>query len=147
MSPIGNEIPGEKKFVEVNTKEQLIISTIGIYASKKDEDRYVPLQNPQQILFAPFEQLLRKYVATPGENMRQIVNKKAGESQNGVLMSNASNQSPSPLQGFGKATVSPSQFLASIPKQDGQQPQQIVQVNPGQIFQQPNGQIYIIQPA
>jgi hypothetical protein len=55
MSPIGNEIPGEKKFVEVNTKEQLIISTIGIYASKKNEDRYVPLQNPQQILFAPFE--------------------------------------------------------------------------------------------
>lgn len=46
MSPIGNEIPGEKKFVEVNTKEQLIISTIGIYASKKGEDRYVPLQNP-----------------------------------------------------------------------------------------------------
>ena len=45
----------EKKFVEVNTKEQLITSTIGIYASKKDEDRYVPLQNPQQILFAPFE--------------------------------------------------------------------------------------------
>ena len=43
MSPIGNEIPGEKKFVEVNTKEQLIISTIGIYASKKGEDRYVPL--------------------------------------------------------------------------------------------------------
>jgi hypothetical protein len=33
-SPMGNEIPGEKKFIEVNTKEQLIISTIGIYASK-----------------------------------------------------------------------------------------------------------------
>jgi len=47
MSPIGNEIPGEKKFVEVNTKEQLIISTIGIYASKQGEDRYFPLQNPQ----------------------------------------------------------------------------------------------------
>ena len=47
MSPMGNEIPGEKKFVEVNTKEQLIISTIGMYASKKGEDRYVPLQNPQ----------------------------------------------------------------------------------------------------
>ena len=43
MSPMGNEIPGEKKFVEVNTKEQLIISTIGMYASKKGEDRYVPL--------------------------------------------------------------------------------------------------------
>jgi hypothetical protein len=42
-SPICNEIPGEKKFVEVNTKEQLIISSIGIYASKKNEDRYVPL--------------------------------------------------------------------------------------------------------
>ena len=47
MSPMGNEIPGEKKFIEVNTKEQLIISTIGMYASKKGEDRYVPLQNPQ----------------------------------------------------------------------------------------------------
>jgi hypothetical protein len=47
MSPIGSEIPGEKKFVEVNTKEQLIISSIGLYASKKGEDRYVPLQNPQ----------------------------------------------------------------------------------------------------
>jgi hypothetical protein len=43
-SPIGGqEIPGEKKFIEVNTKEQLIISTIGVYASKKGEDRYVPL--------------------------------------------------------------------------------------------------------
>lgn len=79
MSPIGNEIPGEKKFVEVNTKEQLIISSIGIYASKKGEDRYVPLQNPQQILFAPFEQLLRKNVAG-GENMRPLVTSKmAGE--------------------------------------------------------------------
>jgi len=48
MSPIANnEIPGEKKFIEVNTKEQLIISTIGMYASKKGEDRYVPLVNPQ----------------------------------------------------------------------------------------------------
>ena len=80
--------------------------------------------------------------------MRQIVNKKAGESQNGhVVMSSISNQSPSPLQGFGKTTVSPSQFLASIPKQDVQQTQQIVQVNPGQIFQQQNGQIYIVQPT
>jgi hypothetical protein len=78
MSPIGNEIPGEKKFVEVNTKEQLIISTIGIYASKQGEDRYVPLQNPQQILFAPFEQLLRKNV-TSGENMRPLMNKGQGE--------------------------------------------------------------------
>ena len=43
MSPIGSEIPGEKKFVEVNTKEQLIISSIGIYASKKGEDKYMPL--------------------------------------------------------------------------------------------------------
>jgi hypothetical protein len=48
-------------------------------------------------------------VAAPGENMRQIVNKKSGESNNvNVVMSNTSNQSPSPLQGFGKATVSPS---------------------------------------
>jgi len=44
---MGSEVPGEKKFVEVNTKEQLIISTIGIYASKKNEDKYLPLQNPQ----------------------------------------------------------------------------------------------------
>lgn len=47
MSPIGSEIPGEKHFVEVNTKEQLIISTVGIYASRVGEDRYVPLQNPE----------------------------------------------------------------------------------------------------
>ena len=47
MSPISNEIvPGEKKFIEVSTKEQLIISTIGMYASKKGEDRYVPLSHP-----------------------------------------------------------------------------------------------------
>ena len=56
LSPLGNEIPGEKKFVEVNTQEQLNISTVGIYASKKGKDRYIPLQSAQQILFAPFEQ-------------------------------------------------------------------------------------------
>jgi len=43
LSPIGSEIPGEKKFVEVNTQEQLIVSTIGIYASKKGQDKYLPL--------------------------------------------------------------------------------------------------------
>ena len=43
MSPVGLENPGEKKFIEVNTKEQLIISTVGIYASKKDKDRYLQL--------------------------------------------------------------------------------------------------------
>ena len=67
---MGNEIPGEKKFVEVNTKEQLIISTIGIYASKEGEDRYIQLTHPQQILFTPFQQLLRKNVQV--DAMRQI---------------------------------------------------------------------------
>jgi hypothetical protein len=38
----------------------------------------VPLQNPQQILFAPFEQLLRKNVAG-GENMRPLINKNGAE--------------------------------------------------------------------
>jgi hypothetical protein len=47
LSPIGSEIPGEKKFIEVNTKEQLIISSIGIYASKKGEDKYMPLEKPE----------------------------------------------------------------------------------------------------
>lgn len=66
MSPIGSEIPGEKQFIEVNTQEQLIISTIGIFASRKGEDRYVQLQSPEQILFSPFVQLLRKNVSTHG---------------------------------------------------------------------------------
>lgn len=47
MSPIGIEIPGEKKFVEVTTGETMIISTFGIYASQKGKDMYMPLQTPQ----------------------------------------------------------------------------------------------------
>ena len=47
MSPIGSEIPGEKQFIETNTGEALIISNIGIFASRKGEDRYVPLQFPE----------------------------------------------------------------------------------------------------
>lgn len=43
MSPMGSEIPGEKQFIEQTTGEALIISNIGIFASKKGEDRYVPL--------------------------------------------------------------------------------------------------------
>ena len=45
-SPLGIDIPGEKKFVEVNTGETLIVSTIGIYASRKGENMYIPLQVP-----------------------------------------------------------------------------------------------------
>lgn len=56
-----------------------------------------------------------------------------------------SQQSTSPLNHFGKANVSPSQFLASIPCADGQQ--QLVPLNGGQIIQQPNGQLYIVQQA
>jgi len=46
MSPIGIEIPGEKKFVEVTTGETLIVSTFGIYASQQGKDMYMPLQSP-----------------------------------------------------------------------------------------------------
>jgi hypothetical protein len=34
MSPIGSEIAGEKHFVEVNTKESLIVTMDGIWASR-----------------------------------------------------------------------------------------------------------------
>ena len=43
----GSEIPGEKQFIEVNTNEQLIISTIGIYGSRQGEDRFVPLESAE----------------------------------------------------------------------------------------------------
>jgi hypothetical protein len=44
---MGSEIPAEKQFVEVSTGEQLIISTIGIYASRQNEDRFVPLHSAE----------------------------------------------------------------------------------------------------
>ena len=50
-------IPGEKKFYEVHTGEQLIVSLIGLFARLKDQDKYMPLQNPIQILYPPFVQL------------------------------------------------------------------------------------------
>ena len=34
---------GEKKFVEINTNEQLIISTIGAFGAPKNSDRFMPL--------------------------------------------------------------------------------------------------------
>jgi len=50
-------IPGEKKFYEIHTGEQLIVSLIGLFARHKDQDKYMPLQNPVQILYPPFVQL------------------------------------------------------------------------------------------
>ena len=47
MSPAGSEIPGEKHFVEKTTQETLIVSTFGIYASRKGEDRFVQLQSAE----------------------------------------------------------------------------------------------------
>jgi len=41
MSLIGSEIPCEKQLIEVNTQEHMVISTIGIFASRKGKDRYV----------------------------------------------------------------------------------------------------------
>ena len=47
MGGQGGDIPGEKKFIEESTQEQLIISSIGYFASKRGEDRYVPLDDPK----------------------------------------------------------------------------------------------------
>ena len=44
----------------------------------------------------------------------------AGKSSN-IGMGAVSQQSTSPIGAFGKSTVSPSQFLASIPGQEGAQ--------------------------
>ena len=41
MSPLTYETPGAKRFVEMYTGEQLIVSTQGIYAGKKGEDSYL----------------------------------------------------------------------------------------------------------
>ena len=46
MSPMctsGSEMPCEKQFVETTTGETLVISNIGVFASRKGEDRFVPL--------------------------------------------------------------------------------------------------------
>lgn len=77
MSPAGSEIPGEKHFVEKTTQETLIISTFGVYASRKGEDRFVQLTNVEQILFAPFAQLMKQATSTPGADTayRQLNNK------------------------------------------------------------------------
>lgn len=142
MSPIGSEIPGEKQFIETNTGEALIISNIGIFASRKGEDRYVPLQFPEQILFAPFVQLQpRKNLSTMGNNNyvdpgaqrppMGNVNDQQMQVRGGTQLSQGT---PSPLdQGFGKNKISPGQFLYSIQKPDGT------------VFQQPGGQLMIVQ--
>jgi hypothetical protein len=118
LSPISGEIPGEKKFVEVNTQEQLIISTIGIYASKKGQDKYLPLQSPQQILFAPFEQLPRKHIdgETPTSKLirPQVGNETPISGAGTSTFKGMSQTSTSPMQLLSNKNVSPSQFLASI---------------------------------
>jgi hypothetical protein len=98
ITPLTLQIPGEKKFIEVNTKEQLIISTVGIYASKMGNDKYLPLQSAQQILYPPFEQLRRKSV---GPDSRSSNNFKG-------LNISFTNK----FTGLLSKNTSPSQFLA-----------------------------------
>ena len=40
---MGSELAGEKHFIEVNTKESLIITMDGMWASRTGEDKYVQL--------------------------------------------------------------------------------------------------------
>ena len=68
MSPLSSEMPGEKQFVETTTGETLIVTQIGLYASRKGEDRYVHLQFPEQILVAPFVQLQSRRNASMANN-------------------------------------------------------------------------------
>lgn len=53
-------MPGEKQFVEVTTGETMVISNIGVFASRKDENKFVRLQFPEQILYTPFVQLQQR---------------------------------------------------------------------------------------
>ena len=43
----GDQSRGEKKFIEINTNEQLIISSIGAFAAPRDSDKFMPLSNFQ----------------------------------------------------------------------------------------------------
>ena len=36
-------MPGEKQFVEITTGETIVISNIGVFASRKDENKFVRL--------------------------------------------------------------------------------------------------------
>jgi len=45
MSPIGSELPGEKKFMEITTGETLIITCIGFFAAKKGGDKFLKLDD------------------------------------------------------------------------------------------------------
>jgi hypothetical protein len=134
FSPFSTEPPAEKKFKEETTGETMIISISGIFASRKGQDKYMQLQSPQQVLYKPFVQLVNKNLKTPKDE-RDSVNfaNQFGASQ--------LKQSPPP-QFTQQNNLSPSQFLSNFGNQNGQK--QIVDLNTSKIYQNNNGQIYIL---
>lgn len=94
------------------------------------------LQSPQQVLYKPFVQLVNKNLKTPKDE-RDSVNF-ANQFGAGQLR-----QSPPPQFTAQNTNLSPSQFLSNFGAHNG--PRQIVDLNSSKIYQNNNGQIFLLQ--